>query len=242
MLRLRRFGIAIALACTACNQAQAGSVAQPARRQAPAFQLPHRSDSDKAEASGYTVTIDVNVTAAGAVESAELVESDSSYLGRVALRMVRQMTFNPRVQDGAAVPSVQRVPLFFPVDGDAGADAARPPVPALRVPAMPTYPFEMARNSVPGGAHVHLQIDDRGQVKKLKVLRASAPEFGRACEQTLKNWKFSIPKDKVYAAEFTVAVAFEVAGRTPEWKWYVAPRPAMKDAFVVSAFLLPLRN
>ena len=189
---------------------------------------------------GYTVIMDVKVNAVGVAEDARLVHSDSYDLGQFAPLMARQMKFDPRIEDGKPVASVQRVPLFFPVEGDGGAEAGRAPVPELKMPSQPEYPRELRKSETPGGAIFHLQVDAKGRVKEVSVVRASHPEFGKSGAAALKRWNFVPPKQNgnAIATEFHLAMVFEIEGKRPAWKWYVAPRPAMSAAFVVSGMMV----
>lgn len=190
--------------------------------------------------SGYTVTVDVTVNAEGKAEGVRVVHSDYFDLGEMAPHFARAMKFEPQVRDGVPIASIQRVPLFFPVDGDGGEEAGKRPVAQLRRPTQPDYPRALRYSGTPGGAIFLLKVDAQGGVREVSTVRTSHAEFARTGAAALKQWKFTPPKvdGKSVATEFHLAMAFEIEGRRPEWKWYVAPRPALPAAFVVGGAMV----
>ncbi len=184
---------------------------------------------------GYEVTVEVTVEPDGKISDVKPPQTEFYTLGQLAVSAARGLKLVPQTQNGHAVKSVQRVPLFFAVEGDEGPEAMQRPLPRARVQPAPAYPFAMREAGKPGGAIVSLEVDAKGRVAKCHLLRASDKSFGDAALQAAKLWQF-VPASqggKPVASRVNVAFAFEINDGSPEWKWYLAPRPAL-DAYVVS--------
>lgn len=193
--------------------------------------------------AGYEVIVDVTVGPDGKIEQVQVVHADIPLLGRVGVAMARRLKLTPRMENGEAVRSVQRAPIFFPVEGDLGPEAMKRPLPTPRLQPAPNYPFELRRAGKPGGAIVSMLVDKKGDVREAKLVRASEPDFGRASLQAANTWRFKPATENGAPVESRVNVAFvfEADGKGPDWKWYLAPRPAL-DAYIVTATFIPVRN
>jgi TonB family protein len=74
---------------------------------------------------------------------------------------------------------------------------SRPPrAPALDEALRTNYPAEARAQGLPGHALVRARILADGRVGDTRILLASAPEFGRACQRTLSGSRWSAPLDK----------------------------------------------
>ncbi len=199
------------------------------------------ADSDNIQGPGYVVTVDLELDENGKPRQVTLVHSDNQTLGRIAVGMAKQMTFQPVMENGRPVAATLRAPLFFPVEGDGGPEANQRPLPKLRIAPTPTYPHEMVRSMRAGGAIFSLLVSPSGKIKHAKLLRASEDAFARACAEALKKWQFTPAQENGQAIEarVNVAFAFETGGVAPGWIWYVAPRPAL-EAYVVSGARISL--
>jgi TonB family protein len=58
------------------------------------------------------------------------------------------------------------------------------------------YPALARAQGLPGHAVVRARILADGRVSDTRVLLASAPEFGRACQRTVTGSRWSAPLDK----------------------------------------------
>jgi TonB family protein len=64
----------------------------------------------------------------------------------------------------------------------------KPPVPTKRV--TPVHPAELQKKLVNGQATVECVVTETGEIKEVKTLSASQPEFGKAAEEALRQWEF----------------------------------------------------
>ncbi len=179
--------------------------------------------------SGYTVTLDLAVGETGAVENATVSESGNKILDEIARDAALKMTRPVRSENGAPVKYHESAPLFFPVQGDGGAEAQQGPLPVLRISFSPTYPPKMLESKTTGGAILQLRVGSKGEVKEVLVLQSSHESFGEAAVQAARKWKFRPAMQDGAAVEMVVhqAVAFKLTRRLIEWKWYAAPRPCL---------------
>lgn len=198
--------------------------------------------AEEGHVSGYTVEVDVSMSAQGTVEDVKVVQADTYDLGVLAVRLAKSRAYRPQIQEGRPVPAVQRLPLFFPVEGDLGPENNREPKPELKRPVAPDYPVAMRSANQPGGAIVRVVVGQDGRVREVALVRASHPDFGASAVEAVRQWRFG-PAQKEGApveSQFNVAVAFEISGKEPEWQWYVPPRPAFKAAFILSGVMVPV--
>jgi TonB family protein len=94
------------------------------------------------------------------------------------------------------------------VDGDAGSRVSGPRTVGLgdlsHAPTAPdltdvlarAYPPDARSKGLGGKAVVRARVMPDGQVRELALLSESAPEFGSACEQTLRGSRWSPPLDR----------------------------------------------
>jgi TonB family protein len=91
---------------------------------------------------------------------------------------------------------------------------SRPPrAPSLDDALLAHYPRAAREQGQPGRAVVRARILPDGRVGETRVLMASAPEFGRACQATLNASRWSAPLDeqgRPVATEVSYACQFEV--------------------------------
>ena len=184
--------------------------------------------------------VDVTVEADGRIVDAQLVRADNEMLAKVGLGLAKNLKLSPGTKEGKAVRTVQRVPLFLPVEGDEGPESMARPLPKPRQRIAPNYPFDMRRTGAPGGAIVALQIDAKGRVKKCRLLRASAKSFGDHAVKAAEKWLFTpaMADGRPVESHVNLAFVFIIGANGPEWNWYLAPRPAL-DAFLIEAAPLP---
>lgn len=192
-------------------------------------------------APGYTVEVDVTVSAEGAVEEVKIVQADTYDLGVMAAGVAKSRTYRPQIKEDQPIRSVQRLPLFFPVEGDLGPESNREPKPELKEPVAPRYPAAMRKAGQPGGAILRVVVGPNGRVRDLTLVRASHPDFGASALEAVRRWRFDPARKEgtPVEAQFNLAVAFEVSGAAPEWQWYVPPRPAFTAAFILSGEMVP---
>lgn len=184
---------------------------------------------------GYTATFTVKVDEQGNPEEVSLYRSDDdtpdSILNKMAAAMALKAKLPPRTKDGHPVKYIARVPFFFPIEGDEGAEANNQPKPRGRgdVSKQPTYPPEMAEKGIVGGVILELVIDAKGDLARVTTLRASHPEFEKAALDAVNTWKFH-PAEKdgtPVETRWRVAIVFETPEHLVDLKWRVPPRPAL---------------
>src|SRR5688572_12443928 len=96
--------------------------------------------------NGYTVTVQMKVNEEGAIQSANVVDSEDVSAGEVltkmAVAMALKMKIPPQIKNGKAVPATIRAPFFFPIENDEGPAAAALPIPRPKQEhaVMPAYP------------------------------------------------------------------------------------------------------
>jgi TonB family protein len=89
-----------------------------------------------------------------------------------------------------------------------------PKAPALDDALRANYPAQARAQGTPGHALVRARILADGRVGDTRVLLASAPEFGRACQRTLSGSRWSAPLDKggqPVSTEVSYQCQFEVS-------------------------------
>lgn len=92
--------------------------------------------------------------------------------------------------------------------------ARRPTPPALDKLLLANYPTEARRRGDAGQARVIARIDPDGRVRAARVIAASSPEFGLACQRTVHGSRWKPPRDRTgnsVATEVSYTCRFEVA-------------------------------
>ncbi|MBN2193875.1 MAG: TonB family protein [Polyangiaceae bacterium] len=128
----------------------------------------------------------------------------------------RQASAPPRSAPGVEPASLHRVvpppppPPVVPV-----ADLARrPSPPSLDGVLQANYPPEARRRGEGGRAVVVARIEADGVVRSARILSATAPEFGAACQRTVVGSCWDPPRNrggKKVATEVSYTCRFEVA-------------------------------
>ncbi len=189
---------------------------------------------------GYQVVLDVEFDEKGSPVDATVFESNDptsrGVLTSIAFSLARTATMPPRVKNGKAVPFRARMPFNFPVEGDqpeANRDLTLP-VWDRSEGVAPLYPPDLHEQGVVGGAVLELTIDTSGQVKAVRTLRASHPQFEEVATNAVKTWKFSPSKRNGQPVEsrWNIAISFESEDQVANYKWSIAPRPYLMNSVV----------
>jgi TonB family protein len=157
------------------------------------------------------VVLQFVVTPEGNVSNVTLLESNNPAFNEPAVDAIRKWKFEPgRNPEGKPVATMMRLPMMFSMNDtpDGGIDFAKvsrpekrdgpPPPEALqydvspkpRSIALPVYPYELLRDGKEGSASIQYLIDHEGQVRAIKVIEASAPEFAQALAAAANSYLF----------------------------------------------------
>ncbi len=194
------------------------------------------ADPAPAKKNGYTVTVEVDVNEQGKPESVALASSEDDTTGAVltkmAIAMAAKAEFPPREKDGHAVKYKAKMPFFFPIEDDEGAEANEQPRPRVKREGViqPAYPLEESKAGEVGGVILELIIGADGKVTTLKTLRASKPAFEASAVQAVKQWTFVPAMADGHAVEtrWRLAIVFESSHKMmEELKYRIAPRPSL---------------
>lgn len=189
--------------------------------------------------NGYTVTVQVKVSAKGEPENVKVVSSDDPNVGdvltKMAVAMAMKLKLPPRAKNGAPAEYTARVPFFFPIEDDEGAAANDLPKPKLKEAVQPVYPLDLRDRGEVGGVVLELVVDAEGKLTRLTTLRASHPEFEAAAVEAVKKWTFApAQKDgKPVESRSRLAIVFENETSMADLKWRIPPRPSLGSFTVV---------
>lgn len=152
------------------------------------------------------VLVEFIVDTDGKVANAMVVESDNPTFDEPAIEAVLSWKFKPGTKAGKPVATNMRVPIIFSIDdwGDRRAynvetrrDPSKMPegfrfdvAPKIKSAHVPVYPYPLRLKGTSGKAQCGIVIDAKGRVVQVKVLSASAPEFGLALYAALENFRF----------------------------------------------------
>lgn len=79
---------------------------------------------------------------------------------------------------------------------DVGSLSRPPSAPRLDEELVRHYPRSLREQGTPGRAVVRIRIMPDGRVGQTRVLTATLPEFGQACQRTVTGARFGAPLDK----------------------------------------------
>jgi len=182
---------------------------------------------------GYTVNVNIKVNEKGETESITLADSEDTSTGgilsKMAIAMAAKATMPVRQKDGHPIKYAARVPYFFPIEGDEGAEANLAPRPRVKTAVEPAYPLAAANAGEVGGAILELIIDTQGKIAKLTTLRASRADFEEAAVQAAKQWTF-VPAEKdgkPVESRWRMALVFETPEKITDIRYRIAPRPSL---------------
>jgi TonB family protein len=194
---------------------------------------------------GYTVVVDVTFDEKGEAVEGKIYQSDDfmgeQILNQIAMKLAGKVKQEPQMKDGKPVKFVARIPFNFPVQDDEGAAANEAPKPKIHTAVKPEYPADLAKANEPGGAIMELIIGTDGNIKNVRVMRASKPEFGQAALEAVRRWVFvpALNKDsQPVESRWRMAMVFSINGLQPDWEWRVAPRPSLGE-YVVARVTVP---
>ncbi|HEY2824797.1 MAG TPA: energy transducer TonB [Gemmatimonadales bacterium] len=185
--------------------------------------------------AGYTVVLEISVDDKGAAQDAKVFKTEDQsgehILEQVAMEQAHAQKFEVRKKDGKAVAYTARVPYFFPVAGDEGAESNLAPRPHLHGPSQvqPVYPPELAAKGETGAAIIEVTFADDGAVKYTNVLRATRQEFADAAVAAVKQWHFTpaMRDGEAVSSRWRMAIVFRTEVSQPDWEWTVPPRPSL---------------
>lgn len=131
-------------------------------------------------------------SAAGATEAAVALPDPAP---RTPLRLTGVSLSNaeptPATRPTAKPRPAAAVPTVTPL-----ADLSRRPVPPrLDASLRNHYPAELRRRGIEGEALVRVHVSEAGQVTRVEPVSGSAPEFSRACRETLLGTEWGAPLD-----------------------------------------------
>jgi TonB family protein len=196
--------------------------------------------------TGYTVTLEMKINAAGTVDDAKVISSEDKsvdhILERMAFEAAKQLKLPPRMKDGKAVAYTAREPFLFGVEGDEGPESDNAPKPSIHSAVRPIYPPDLAAKGEVGGVILEMVIGNDGSIKSLKSLRSSNPEFEAAAMTAVKQWVFNPAKNKdgvPIESRWRMALSFETDVLRADWKWRFPPRPSLGTYAFVHPTLPP---
>jgi TonB family protein len=154
------------------------------------------------------------VDANGNVSQTKILEASSPEFGLALAAAVEESTFTPALKDGQPIPAaVRRNHDFLPSGSDilstdqdrdmlkviakhperivaaSALDKAIKPTLARK----PLIPTAHRQSGATGSATLEMIIDQEGRVLLPQIIEASAPEFGYAAVQAVKQWTFVHP-------------------------------------------------
>lgn len=152
------------------------------------------------------VLVELIVDKEGKVGSAFVVESDNPTFDEPAIEAVLVWKFKPGTRDGKPVATRMQVPIIFSIEDwadrraykvEARRDPSKLPegfrfdvAPQIKSAHVPVYPYALRHKGTSGKAKAGIVIDPKGRVVEVRVLSASAPEFGLALHAALENFRF----------------------------------------------------
>lgn len=152
------------------------------------------------------VLVELIVGADGKVASAVVIESDNPTFDEPAIEAVLAWKFKPGTKAGKPVATRMHVPIVFSIEDwsdrraysiEAKRDQSKMPegfrfdvAPKIKSAHVPVYPHALRLKGTSGKAQCGIVIDAKGRVVQVKVLSASAPEFGLALYAALENFRF----------------------------------------------------
>jgi len=169
-------------------------------------------------AQNGTLVLDVRVSATGEVADIQ-VRRDLAPLTEEAIRSVKTWKFEPAKLEGRYVPSRITVAVNFNPPSASSADVPLPPlmpqedetrVKSSFQPAEVTFakmPAFVYGAFGPGTVVVAVTVNEKGKVKRVKVLR-DAPPFTAHAIQAAANWRFVPATLKGKPLQSTVILAF----------------------------------
>ncbi len=203
-----------------------------------------RGESAPVTKPGYTVVLDVTFNEKGEAVEGKIYQSDDfmgeQILNQIAMQLAGKVKQEPRMKDGKPVQFTARIPFHFPVEGDEGAAANEAPKPKIHSAVKAEYPVDLAKANEPGGAIMELVIGADGNIKDVRVLRASHPEFGQAALEAMRRWSFvpALKDGQAVESRWRLAIVFSISGLVPDWQWRVAPRPSLGE-YVAARMTMP---
>ncbi len=154
-----------------------------------------------------SVTIEFIIDKKGNVRNAYVVQSNNPWFERPALDAIGQWKYTPAEVDGRPVPVRANqfiefnLPELWKVTKSKDHDQQSPefqwetpPVPKMTM--FPVYPFEFLQAGTPGKVRIVYIVGPQGRVVAAKIIKATAPEFGRAVTAMIDAWQFDPAKRK----------------------------------------------
>ena len=194
------------------------------------------------EIGSRTVVVDFTVDKKTKPLTIEVSSSEAPGLNPYATMLIKTQKINigsPGVK--MVAEGKYRAIISFPLEGDSAPLPAEITPPKGEWQPGPTYPFELARADIAGGALFKLTIDEQGNIKNTELVRASHKAFGTAALNALKKWHFEQPaKKNGLPVEITLFQLFiyEVTGKpTAPWPWQMTPEPALSEFRVTGSFV-----
>lgn len=152
------------------------------------------------------VTVRFVINASGRVINPTIVASNNPWFERPAIDALLQWKYRPGSKGGQAVNSLAEQVLQFEL-GEGGGDNLwqatkgknhnslpleirwdKSPEPVAST--FPVYPAEALLAKTPGRAVVGFLINPVGRIQGIKLVEASAPEFGAAAIASVDAWRF----------------------------------------------------
>jgi TonB family protein len=154
------------------------------------------------------VVVDFIVDIEGRVRNPYVIRSLNPSFDEPAIDAVRKWRFEPGMAGDRPVPTHMQVPILFQMDmvGEGGSDGLkdlrRPDLsklpeafrydtpPRIRGTVRPVYPYALLREGKEGHAVVSYVVGPKGQVVRVEVREATAPEFGQALAAAVEQFRY----------------------------------------------------
>lgn len=152
------------------------------------------------------VMVNVLITEEGMVQEPIIRESAHPALEKAVVEAVLKFRYKPPLTiSGKKISGRLTIPMNFVLDEVDGGDLAfklpkntdsLPPEfqydvpPIIKVVAPVVYPVDLLRKNIEGSAKVSVVINPKGEVREVKILEATHPEFGAATRATMQSWLF----------------------------------------------------
>jgi TonB family protein len=179
-----------------------GTLPQVVKRVIPEYPWALRLSGNKGD-----VMLEFVVDSTGEVRNLMIIQSTHPEFEAPAIEALLKWKFKPAVVDGRPVNTRMRQPIQFDLVGgryeavDAFKVAPKAPkelpeefrydkAPRPVLTSAPVYPFELLEKNVKGEAQIAFLIDPTGRTRRVKVHKATHPEFGAAAAAMILGWEF----------------------------------------------------
>lgn len=152
------------------------------------------------------VLVGIVVSTDGTVLTAEIINSNNPAFNDSALKTALKMRLVPRLENGKPVIFRATQPFSFRIGGmrDSGNNSygitppkdlvtgksTTPSITQIKNVALAVFPYSLLGQTKTGMAEVLIMIDGKGHIAGVKILEASAPEFGFAAAAAAETFVF----------------------------------------------------